>query len=1003
MRWIFLIFLLPLTIFAENSLFYTPDRIAAAKENINKYPWAQKIRDRIMNGDAHGYYIGAEYTSARELVKKSDDFIWELQPDTTIGRFIPEETKALCPQCGPKARNINYYCPWAVDPLNKPYKIQCRNCKYWFPDEKYPDDGSGVKINGKCYYMLREYAHFVYMSYVGPGAAALSQAYLLTGDREYARKACILLTRVAAVYPNYDDRFALTWYGEYGGQDPRKPQHKGGLISDRIWECFALTRFALAFDAVKNYPENDPELVKYFRSKGIDVNDTAQWREFIRRSIFRPAAKAIFRKMIKGNDGMHQAASLAIALALNDHSPDRRPNSRDLVDFVYHWDGHAANAINNLILPDGGGHESPGYNGLRLEYIKVERMMEAIRQAHPDKYPLKRYPEIWASPKGEKFFELFEKLLLSGVSTPSIGDSAGRYPFQNTLKMPVIPSPLKPEFYLFAAKRYRNPAFAAAIFKNGRLSGGELWENIPEDDLRQLAAQAPDKDGEKHNRLLDSSGIAILESGKVPECRTVMLNYAGIREHWQADVLSINIHAFGMEHLRDVGYPVSWNFCRHFDYHNLAHNTVTIDEKFQDGGIGRALLYFDLPGFSGISAEHTANNYKKAKDGKGLADIFRRTVVKNELSGNDFYVLDIFDVAGGTQHDQSWHSLPVKIVPPQLNWKKQSKGTLAGENVPEFGSWVDQWGDSRCDVPSFITNVSKAPLNKTAAWTWESGLPGAEAFRIHIVPVSGTLEAIMGSGRTPVWPKGKKIDYLFLRRKTKFREPTRFLTILEPFKAQSFIRDIKVIKRSPLIVEVIHKDGSDRFTVSPVKSPSVSICRTAKRGDSSRSVSVGEKVFRTTVKKFDGEKRTLVIGDFKNSSAVLLPGRKIRIFNRMRSNMFTIEKVEKTSGGNLITIAEYPLLARAVCSQVNADGQLQLDADLVFARYMGGGSRGTHYVGAWFDAVGTAPQQLAAATENGLVTPVKKLSKPELYVNKEVSIWQAGVGDQLEIAIIEEK
>ena len=28
-----------------------------------------------------------------------------------------------------------------------------------------------------------------------------------------------------------------------------------------------------------------------------------------------------------------------------------------------------------------------------------------------------------------------------------------------------------------------------------------------------------------------------------------------------------------------------------------------------------------------------ANNYKKAKDGKGLADIFRRTVVKNELSG----------------------------------------------------------------------------------------------------------------------------------------------------------------------------------------------------------------------------------------------------------------------------------------------------------------------------------------------------------------------------------
>ena len=991
---------LPLLAWAEAPLFYTPERVEAAKENIRKYPWAQKIQNRIMNGDPHGYYIGAEYTSATALAGKSDDFIWELQPDTTIGRFIPEETKALCPVCGPAARNVNYYCPWAIDPLNKPYKIQCRNCKHWFPDEKYPDDGNGINVNGKRYYMLREYAHFVYMSYVGPGAAACSQAYLLTGNKEYARKACILLTRVAAVYPNYNERFARTWYGEYGGQDPRKPQHKGGLISDRIWECFALTRFALAFDAVKNYPESDPELIKYFRSKGVNVKNADQWREFIRQSIFRPAAQALFQKMIKGNDGMHQAASLAIALALNDHSPDRRPNSKDLVNFVYHWDGHAANVINNVILPDGGGHESPGYNGLRLEYIKVEKMMEAIRLAHPAEYPLDKYPKVWDSPKGEKFFELFEKLLLSGVSTPSIGDSAGRYPFQNTLKMPVMSSALKPEFYLFAAKRYRNPAFAAAIFKNGQLAGGELWESIPEDELRRLAALAPGKDAEKQNRLLDSYGIAILESGKVPECRTVMLNYAGIREHWQADVLSINIHAFGMEHLRDVGYPVSWNFCRHFDYHNLAHNTVTIDEKFQDGGIGRCLLYFDLPGFSGVSAEHSANSYKKAKDGKGLADIFRRTVIKNELPDGNFYVLDIFDVAGGTQHDQSWHSLPVKLIPPALNWKKQSKGTLAGENVPEFGSWVDKWGDTRCDVPSFVTNVSKAPLDKIAAWVWESGLPTQEAFKVHIIPVSGKLEAIMGSGRTPVWPAGKKIDYLFLRRQTQFREPTRFATILEPYRATPFIKEIKVISRMPLTIEVIHKDGSDRFTISPVKNPAVSLRRTAVRNGESSVITIGEKMCRTKVEKFDGEKRQITVRNIDGISGSLTKGRKIRIFNSARSSIFTVEKVEKVSDKYVLTLEEYPLLARAFCSGTAQDGKLQLDADLVFARYMGGGYRGTPYVGAWFTAEGEEPQQLAAATETGLITPVNKLRDPGSYINKEISIWQIGAGDTVEIAVI---
>jgi hypothetical protein len=88
---------------------------------------------------------------------------------------------------------------------------------------------------------------------------------------------------------------------------------------------------------------------------------------------------------------------------------------------------------------------------------------------------------------------------------------------------------------------------------------------------------------------------------------------------------------------------------------------------------------------------------------------------------------------------------------------------------------------------------------------------------------------------------------------------------------------------------------------------------------------------------------------------------------------------------------------------VNGDGKLQLDADLVFARYMGGGSRGTHYVGAWFTADGETPQQLAAATENGLITPVNKLRDPGSYVSKEISIWQIGAGDTVEIAVITEE
>ena len=1001
MKHILLSIVLPIICYAGQSLYYTPSRIAFAKENIKKYAWAKKIHDRIMTGDKHNYYIGADYTSALELVKKSDNFIWELQPDTTIGRFIPVETKALCPKCGPAARNVNYYCPWSVDPLNKPYKIQCRNCKYYFPDEKYPDDGNGIKIGNKKYYMLREYAHFVYMSYVGPGIAALSQAYLLTGNKEFARKACILLSKVALVYPNYEDRFTLTWYGETGGQDPRTPQHKGGLISDRIWECFALNRFALGFDAIKNYPESDPNLLKYLQTKGIKVKNNEEWKAFIRNSIFITGAKALFSKMIRGNDGMHQASALAIALALNNHSKNNRPNSKDLVNFVYHWDGFAANVINNVILPDGGGHESPGYNGLRLEYIKVARLMEAIKKAYPKEYPNNLYPSIWASEKGERFFEFFDKIILSGVSTPSIGDSAGRYPFQNTLKMPRMYSALKPEHYFFAANQYNNPTFATALLKNGQISGGELWEKVDENKLKQLAKQATKNTNVKQNRLLDSSGIAILESGKVPECRTVMLNYTGVKEHWQADALSINLHAFGMEHLRDVGYPVSWNYCRHFDYHNLAHNTVTVNENFQDGGIGQCLLYFDLPNFSGISASHSANNQKRTKDGKQLVSLFRRTVLKLDLPDNNFYCVDIFDVNGGTQHDQSWHSLPVELVLPKLAWKKQSKGTMAGINVPEFGSWTDQWGNRRCDVPSFVTNIKRASFNQTCAWTWKSNLSTQEVFRIHPVPYHGKLEAIVGSGRTPVWPKGKKIDFLFLRRITKHGEPTRFITILEPYKGAPVIKSIKLKSTNPNIIEVNSKYGNDVFTISPIKNKEISITLTSKTPNEKKQFFIGKKYFRTKIKTTNLASKQFTVTNFTGADQVLKPGTKCRIYNAVKSNIFTISKVEKQKDSYLLTIAEYPLIAKAKCSRI-INNSLQLDADLAFARYTNLGKHGTIYVGAKFDAPNLPAYQIAAAQDNGLITPLQKLSieQQKSYIDKTISIWQFGINDTLEIAEI---
>ena len=134
---------------------------------------------------------------------------------------------------------------------------------------------------------------------------------------------------------------------------------------------------------------------------------------------------------------------------------------------------------------------------------------------------------------------------------------------------------------------------------------------------------------------------------------------------------------------------------------------------------------------------------------------------------------------------------------------------------------------------------------------------------------------------------------------------------------------------------------------------------------------------------------------------MLKPGTKCRIYNAVKSNIFTISKVEKQKDSYLLTIAEYPLIAKAKCSRI-INNSLQLDADLAFARYTNLGKHGTIYVGAKFDAPNLPAYQIAAAQDNGLITPVQKLSieQQKSYIDKTISIWQFGVNDTLEIAEI---
>jgi len=153
-----------------------------------------------------------------------------------------------------------------------------------------------------------------------------------------------------------------------------------------------------------------------------------------------------------------------------------------------------------------------------------------------------------------------------------------------------------------------------------------------------------------------------------------------------------------------------------------------------------------------VNAFHNPYPESFAFDGDAAApaDRFERTVVVVAIDAERFYVVDHFQVRGGHQHDQSWHALPVEPEVPALDWAVQATGTLAGPEVKEFDAYTDRWGRRHDDggFASFVTQVRRAPLRGPAVWTWRSGLPEGDAVALHVVPLGGPAEVILGKGRS---------------------------------------------------------------------------------------------------------------------------------------------------------------------------------------------------------------------------------------------------------------
>lgn len=145
-------------------------------------------------------------------------------------------------------------------------------------------------------------------------------------------------------------------------------------------------------------------------------------------------------------------------------------------------------------------------------------------------------------------------------------------------------------------------------------------------------------------------GAAVLGGGERNRQIHAHLNFSSGRGHKHHDSLSIGLFAHGKELLPDVGY--THTAYRSFATSTMSHNTVVVngvEQQFDPDWSGNRLRAFvsDREGFHVAQAE-SVSAYPQVQR-------YRRTLMVLGHDATDAYVIDVFHVMGGKQHDYLLH------------------------------------------------------------------------------------------------------------------------------------------------------------------------------------------------------------------------------------------------------------------------------------------------------------------------------------------------------------
>ncbi|MBP3633580.1 MAG: Ig-like domain-containing protein, partial [Oscillospiraceae bacterium] len=740
---------------------YTYEEREIARENVLKYDWAWQEKEfAVTKADVYVEHL---------------DLIYDLWPregfprSTRVG-LQGDDSYVYCRYCGTDLKERYGHYPWAIDPINNPWKVTCQACGRDFPsndfesyyksgldergyfhkeladpkylvNELYPEMGEGWGVDdgygydtGTTYngtkvvhmyiahylsHLLCGYGETYHKNDINDIFTALRDAYLYTGEEKYGITGAILMDRVADIYPEYYiGNYDTMTYLEADGNSGQ------GRFMGSLWESVTCRELVKAADAF--WPcMDDPQVVSYLQTKatlkGLTPEDITP--QYLRANLEENFLMEVFKAAQEGdfnsNFGTDEAAVAYAAVCL-----DRLPETQEMIDWLWAKEvksgsgasfrisgGDVMRVLVEDVDRDGFGDEvSLSYNALWEGYL-ID-LADALNG-----YKRIESVDLWQNTKFVNMYTAMMNLILCGRLSPAMHETAS--PFQSQGSYANV------ERMLTAFINTGNRDVARALYaRNGNSTEGlrgDIFTKDPENGIRSRIEQIVAEDGAwdmSDSNMLCGYGIAILREGP-------SIYYKGVNEHefsdfWmyfgftdeshaQLEALGIDLEAFGLTLCGNMGYPEE------------VISTSPKRMQWTRNTVSNNTVLVDDHGQSGTKGGGIPMHFEDAGKAKVMdaesgdsypeTDIYRRTVVAVQAENGVHYGVDFFRILGGSEHVYSFHGATrIDPVVTGLDMVEQPFGTYAGADVPFGDRDISGTGDASNNMGngySWLYNVSR--------------------------------------------------------------------------------------------------------------------------------------------------------------------------------------------------------------------------------------------------------------------------------------------------------